>query len=193
MTSPRPDGELDDYLRQVTIGPLESPAIRVVEYDRDWPRRFAREADAIRAALGSRALLVEHIGSTAVPGLAAKPIVDVLLVVRDAADEPAWLPALEAAGFVLRVREPDFHEHRMLRTRAKDVHLHVYSPDSPEIARNLAFRDRLRGDAADRALYADTKRRLAAQSWPAMQHYAEAKTAVIEAVIARATAAPEQP
>lgn len=193
MTGPRPDGELDDYLRQVTIGPLESPAIRVVEYDCDWPRRFAREADAIRAALGSRALLVEHIGSTAVPGLAAKPIVDVLLVVRDAADEPAWLPALEAAGFVLRVREPDFHEHRMLRTQAKDVHLHVYSPDSPEIARNLAFRDRLRGDAADRALYADTKRRLAAQSWPTMQHYAEAKTAVIEAVIARATAAPEQP
>ena len=188
MTGPRPDGELDDYLRQVTIGPLESPAIRVVEYDCDWPRRFAREADAIRAALGSRALLLEHIGSTAVPGLAAKPIVDVLLVVRDAADEPAWLPALEAAGFALRVREPDWHEHRMLRTPTKDVHLHVYSPDSPEIARNLAFRDRLRTDAGDRALYADTKRRLAARSWPTMQHYAEAKTAVIEAIFARAAA-----
>jgi len=89
---------------------------------------------------------------------------------------------------VLRVREPDFHEHRMLRTQAKDVHLHVYSPDSPEIARNLAFRDRLRTDAADRVLYADTKRRLAARTWPTMQHYAEAKTAVIEAIIARATA-----
>ena len=131
----------------------------MVEYDPSWPRRFAREAAAIRAALGGRALLVEHIGSTSVPGLVAKPIVDVLLVVRDSADEPAWLPDLEAAGYVLRVREPDWHEHRMLRTPTKDVHLHVYSPDSPEIARNLAFRDRLRTDAVDRALYADTKRR----------------------------------
>jgi GrpB-like predicted nucleotidyltransferase (UPF0157 family) len=188
MADQRPDGELDDYLRQVTIGEVERPAIRVVEYDRGWPRRFSHEAAAIRAALGARALLVEHIGSTSVPGLAAKPILDVLLVVHDSADEPAWLPALEAAGYVLRVREPDFHEHRMLRTQAKDVHLHVYSPDSPEIARNLAFRDRLRTDAADRVLYADTKRRLAARTWPTMQHYAEAKTAVIEAIIARATA-----
>ena len=190
MAGPRPDDELDDYLRQVTIGRLEPPAIRVVEYDPDWPRRFAREAAAIRAALGSRALLVEHIGSTSVPGLAAKPIIDVLLVVRDSADEAAWLPDLEAAGYVLRVREPDWHEHRMLRTRAADVHLHVYSPDSPEIARNLAFRDRLRSDAVDRALYADTKRRLAARSWPTMQHYAEAKTTVIEAIIARTAPAP---
>jgi GrpB-like predicted nucleotidyltransferase (UPF0157 family) len=190
MAGQRPDDELDDYLRQVTIGEVERPAIRVVEYDRDWPRRFSHEAGAIRSALGARALLVEHIGSTSVPSLAAKPIIDVLLVVRDSADEPAWLPALEAAGYVLRVRERDFHEHRMLRTQAKDVHLHVYSPDSPEIARNLAFRDRLRSDTADRLLYADTKRRLAARSWPTMQHYAEAKTAVIEAIIARATAAP---
>jgi GrpB-like predicted nucleotidyltransferase (UPF0157 family) len=188
MADQRPDGELDDYLRQVTIGEVERPAIRVVEYDRGWPLRFSHEAAAIRAALGARALLVEHIGSTSVPGLSAKPIIDVLLVVYDSADEPAWLPALEAAGYVLRVREPDFHEHRMLRTQAKDVHLHVYSPDSPEIARNLAFRDRLRTDAADRVLYADTKRRLAARTWPTMQHYAEAKTAVIEAIIARATA-----
>jgi GrpB-like predicted nucleotidyltransferase (UPF0157 family) len=189
MADQRPDGELDDYLRQVTIGEIERPAIRVVEYDRAWPRRFAREAAVIRTALGGRALLVEHIGSTSVPGLAAKPIIDVLLVVRDSADEPAWLPDLEAAGYALRVREPDFHEHRMLRTQGKDVHLHVYSSDSPEIARNLAFRDRLRTDAGDRALYADTKRRLAARSWPTMQHYAEAKTAVIEAIIARAAAA----
>ncbi len=189
MADQRPDGELDDYLRQVTIGEIEHPAIRVVEYDRAWPRRFAREAAVIRTALGGRALLVEHIGSTSVPGLAAKPIIDVLLSVRDSADEPAWLPDLEAAGYALRVREPDFHEHRMLRTPGKDVHLHVYSPDSPEIARNLAFRDRLRTDAGDRVLYADTKRRLAARSWPTMQHYAEAKTAVIEAIIARAAAA----
>ena len=127
--------------------------------------------------------MLEHIGSTAVPGLAAKPIIDILLVVDDAADEPSYLPALEAAGYVLRVREPDWHQHRMLRTRAKDVHVHVHSPDSPEIGRNLRFRDRLRRDAADRELYAATKLRLASRSWPTMQHYAEAKTSVIEAIL----------
>lgn len=190
MADRRSDSELDDYLRQVVIGEIESPTIRVVDYDPDWPRRFAREADTIHSALGDRARLVEHIGSTSVPGLAAKPIVDILLVVSDSADEPAYLPALEAAGYVLRVREPDFYEHRMLRTRAKDVHLHVFSPDSPEVERDLRFRDRLRSDAADRELYAHTKRRLAGQAWPTMQHYAEAKTEVIEAIVARAAATP---
>jgi GrpB-like predicted nucleotidyltransferase (UPF0157 family) len=190
MADRRTDAGLDDYLRRVVIGKVEHPAIRVVDYDPEWPRRFVREADTIHAALGDRARLVEHIGSTSVPGLVAKPIIDVLLVVSDAADEPAYLPALEAAGYALRVREPDFYEHRMLRTRAKDVHVHVYSPTAPEIARNLAFRDRLRGDAGDRALYASTKQRLAAQEWATMQHYAEAKTEVIEAIIARALAVP---
>lgn len=188
MSKERSDQELEEYLSQVLIGGIESPAIRVVDYDPGWPQRFTREAAKIRAALAGRERLIEHIGSTAVPGLAAKPIIDVLLVVVDAADESAYLPALEAAGYALRVREPDFYEHRMLRTAARDVHVHVFSPDSPEIERYLVLRDRLRRDAADRELYARTKRRLAARSWPTMQHYAEAKTAVIEAIIARAVA-----
>jgi GrpB-like predicted nucleotidyltransferase (UPF0157 family) len=186
MDEPRSDEELEAYLPTVIVGELESPAIEVVAYDPGWPRRFSAERTRIHAALGGRERLLEHIGSTAVPGLAAKPIVDILLVLDDAADEPAYLPALEAAGYVLRIREPEFYEHRMLRTPAKDVHVHIYSPDSPEIARNLLFRDRLCADAADRELYAETKRRLAAQSWPTMQHYAEAKTSVIGAILARA-------
>ena len=176
----------EDYLRSVTIGEIERPAIVVVDYDPAWPARFAKHEATIRRALGRRALHVEHIGSTSVPGLAAKPIIDVLLVVDDSADEVSYLPALEAAGYQLRIREPAFHEHRMLRTPARDMHLHVLSAGSPEIERYLLLRDRLRSDASDRALYDQTKRELAARSWPTMQHYADAKGAVVEEIIARA-------
>ena len=176
----------DDYLRRVTIGELEHRDIVVTDYDPTWPGRYAEQAATIRAALGARARRVEHIGSTAVPGLAAKPLIDVLLVVDDPADEASYLPALEAAGYELRIREPEFYQHRMLRTPARDVHVHVFAADSPEVERYLLLRDRLRRDQADRELYAATKRRLAARDWPTMQHYADAKSAVIEAIIARA-------
>src|SRR5918997_1075577 len=122
----------------------------------------------------------DPIGSTSVPGLAAKPIVDVLLVVEDSSDEGSYMPALEAAGYVLRVREPDFDEHRMFRTPEKDVHVHVYSAGSKETERYLLLRERLREDEGDRELYARTKRGLAAREWPSMEHYAEAKTEVVE-------------
>ena len=191
MCGPRSDEELEEYLPQVLIGALESPVIEVVDYDPDWARRFTCEVARIAAALGDQQRLIEHIGSTAVPGLAAKPIIDILLVVDDAADEESYLPALEAAGYVLRVREPAFFEHRMLRTPEKDVHVHVFSPDSPEIERYLMLRERLRRDEADRELYGRTKRELAMRDWPTMQHYAEAKSEVIEAILARAARAPD--
>ncbi len=159
------------------------------DYDPAWPERFRREEENIRTALGDAALRVEHIGSTAVPGLAAKPIIDVLLVVRSSGNEASYVPALEKAGYVFRVREPDFYEHRMLKTAAKDVHVHVYPPESPEVERYLLLRDRLRGNEEDRELYARTKKDLAAGDWPSMQHYAAAKTAVVEAIIARAVTA----
>ena len=178
--------EVEGYLRQVTIGPIERPAIVVADYDPAWSARFAEHEATIRGALGAGAKQVEHVGSTAVPDLAAKPIIDVLLVVDDSADEGSYLPALEAAGYELRIREPGFYEHRMLRTPDRDVHLHVLSTGSPEIERYLLLRDRLRSDTADRTLYEQTKRELASRLWPTMQHYAEAKGAVIEEIIARA-------
>jgi GrpB-like predicted nucleotidyltransferase (UPF0157 family) len=181
--------DLGRYLASVTIGSREPVDIRICDYDPAWPERFRGEAARISAALAGRELTIEHIGSTAVPELAAKPIVDILLVVDDAADEDAYLPALEAAGYVLRIREPGFHEHRMLRTPEKDVHVHVFSPGSPEIERYRLLRDRLRTDDADRELYARTKRRLAEHDWLTVSHYAEAKTEVVEAIIARAGAA----
>lgn len=138
--------------------------------------------------LGRRVLQIEHAGSTAVPGLAAKPIVDVILVVADSADESAYVPDLEAAGYLLCIREPHWYEHRMFKGPDTDINLHVFSHGCPEIARMLLFRDWLRGNPADRELYARTKLALAQQEWEHIQNYADAKTAVIEEIIARAKA-----
>jgi GrpB-like predicted nucleotidyltransferase (UPF0157 family) len=154
----------NDIAKQVLIGGPERREIRLRDYDPRWATIFKRHAAIIAHALGSAALRIEHVGSTAVPGLAAKPIVDVLLIVADSSDEPAYLAKMEAAGYVLRVREPAYHEHRMFRTPELDVHVHVFSRNSAEAARMLRFRDRLRASAADRRLYEDTKRRLAAQA-----------------------------
>jgi GrpB-like predicted nucleotidyltransferase (UPF0157 family) len=162
-----------------------SVAIVIVEPDPAWRSRYGSERERIRVALGAAALRIEHIGSTSVPGLAAKPIIDILLVVGDSSDEAAYVPALEDAGYELHVREPQWHEHRMLRTPERDVHVHVFSAGSSEIDRHLAFRDRLRTDPEERARYAATKRSLAAREWPTMQDYADAKTDVIEEIMGR--------
>jgi GrpB-like predicted nucleotidyltransferase (UPF0157 family) len=140
----------------------------------------------VRAALGDRVLLLEHVGSTSVPGLAAKPRIDMLLVVADSTDEAAYVPALEAAGYVLHIREPDWYEHRMFKGPDTAVNLHVFSPGCPEIERMLLFRDWLRGNASDRRLYERTKRELARREWAYGQHYADAKAPVVEEIIARA-------
>jgi GrpB-like predicted nucleotidyltransferase (UPF0157 family) len=167
------------------IGGIEKRRIEICEYDPNWPAEFETHRDHIIRALGSAALQIEHHGSTSVPGLAAKPIIDMLLVVKDSSDEAAYLPHLESAGYILRVREPDWHEHRMLRTPEKDVHLHVFSVGCSEIERHLIFRDHLRENSGDRALYEETKKRLASQDWPSMNDYAEAKTEVITQIMAR--------
>ncbi|GEM_PF-396093 len=176
--------ELEAYLGEVLIGGMEAGRIVLAPHDPNWAPRYEREAATIRAALGTRALRVEHIGSTAVPGLVAKAIIDILVAVEDASREDTYLPDLERAGYLLRVREPAFHEHRMLRTPDADVHVHIYPADSAEIGRMLDFRDRLRRSARDRDAYAATKRELASRPWRSMQHYAEAKTAVIERILA---------
>ena len=175
-------------LRAVTVGELQpvSGQIELVDYDPAWPGLFAREAERIRAALGERAVLLEHTGSTSVPGLAAKPIIDMTLAVPDSSDEESYAPALEAAGYVLRIREPDWHEHRVFKGPDTNVNLHVFSDGCPEIDRMLRFRDWLRTDQADRELYEQTKRKLAAREWTYVQDYADAKTLVVEEIIARA-------
>jgi GrpB-like predicted nucleotidyltransferase (UPF0157 family) len=160
--------------------------IQVAGYDPDWPRLFQREADRIRAVLGERVVQLEHVGSTSVPGLAAKPIIDIMLIVPDSADEPAYIPDLEAAGYVLVIREPDWYQHRCFKGPDTNINLHVYSPGCPEIERYLLFRDRLRGHPGDREHYQRVKRELAERDWTYVQQYADAKTEVVEAIIARA-------
>jgi GrpB-like predicted nucleotidyltransferase (UPF0157 family) len=162
--------------------------IEIVDYDAHWPEKFQRHASIIAEALGDAVLQIEHIGSTSVPGLGAKPIIDILLLVENSRNEASYLPQLEAAGYELRVREPDFHEHRMFRTPERDVQVHVYASTSPEIERHLIFRDRLRSNVDERQLYDDTKRKLARQPWADMNAYAEAKTPIIERIIANARA-----
>ncbi|MCI4352185.1 MAG: GrpB family protein [Thermoplasmata archaeon] len=178
----------DDQIRQATIGEpahLDGPVL-LVEYDPMWPQQFARETERIQAALDARAIRVEHVGSTAVPGLVAKPIIDILLVVANSADESSYVPALEAAGYVLRHREPGWHEHRMFKGPDIDVNLHVFSSGSSEIGRMLNMRDRLRASRAARDLYAQTKRNLARRTWKYQQNYADAKAEVIEAILSGA-------
>jgi GrpB-like predicted nucleotidyltransferase (UPF0157 family) len=178
----------EDQLRAVTLGeltPLTGP-ILIVDYDPDWPRLFEREFDRIRSLLGSRALRIEHVGSTSIPGLAAKPVIDIVLVVHDSADEPNYVTPLEAAGYVLRIREPTWHQHRMLKGPDTSTNLHVFSAACPEVDRMLLFRDWLRMNEADRLLYERTKRELANRPWKYTQNYADAKTAVVEEVMRRA-------
>jgi GrpB-like predicted nucleotidyltransferase (UPF0157 family) len=178
----------EEELRAVTIGALQphNSTVLIVDYDAEWPRQFAVEAAKIRAALGDRVLLLEHVGSTSVPGLAAKPILDILLVVADSADEPSYVPALERGGYVLRTREPEWFEHRVLKGVEPAVNLHVFSPGCTETERMLLMRDWLRTHDDDRALYENTKRELAQHTWKYVQNYADAKTAVVEAILARA-------
>ena len=182
----------EEQLREVTIGdlrPLSGPVI-LVDYDPEWPRIFRGEAERIRGALGGRALRIEHVGSTSVPGLAAKPVVDVVLAVVDSADERAYVPALEAVGYVLRIREPEWYEHRLFKRPDAPVgiNLHVFCDGCPEIDRMVLFRDHLRADETDRELYERTKRELARREWKYTQNYADAKGAVVAEIVTRANA-----
>jgi GrpB-like predicted nucleotidyltransferase (UPF0157 family) len=180
-----PDALDDAKLSAVLLRPLHPTKVTIVDYDPGWPSRFERRAADLRRILGRRARLIEHIGSTSVPDLAAKPIIDIVVGIDDPDDEQAYLPDLGAAGYDLRIREP---EHRCLRIGEPDepVNLHCYPPDHVETRRYLAFRDRLRASDADRDLYAATKRELAKREWRDINYYAEAKRPVIDEILAHA-------
>ena len=190
-TPPAGEPSLEERMQAVRIGPLQplTGKIVIAPYSEEWPRMFASQADRIGAALGARALMLEHAGSTSVPGLAAKPIIDIVLVVTDPANEADYVPALEAAGYTLRIREPDWYQHRLLKFTDPDVNLHVFGPDCEEVARMLLMRDWLRRDDADRALYERTKRELAQRDWTYAQQYADAKSEVVREILGRARAA----
>jgi GrpB-like predicted nucleotidyltransferase (UPF0157 family) len=178
----------DEEIRAATVGelPEHNAAIDLAEYDPEWPRLYEREAERIGAALGSTMRRIEHVGSTSVPGLAAKPLIDIVLVVADTTDEDAYVPPLEAAGYVLRIREPDWFEHRLFKGPDTNVNVHTFSEGCEEVDRMVGFRDWLRRHDEDRDLYLAAKRDLARREWKYVQNYADAKSAVVQDILARA-------
>lgn len=179
-----------DQLREAEIqnarigGATEHNApITIVDYDPAWPETYAGLERTIREALGETARQIEHAGSTSVPGLPAKPIIDIVLAVPDSADEKSYVPPLESKGFRLRIREPEWFEHRVLKYTNPDVNLHVFTEGCSEIRKMLVMRDWMRAHPEDRDLYAAEKRRLGAQTWKYVQNYADAKTTVVEEIL----------
>jgi len=174
--------------------------IDLVEYDPEWPAQAAEISERLNDVLGLRALRIDHVGSTAVEGLPAKPVIDIDVTVADPADEAGYVRSLQDAGFVLTVREPWWHEHRLFRGghRSDDrvaptdggpaTNIHVFGPDSPELIKHLVFRNWLRSSASDRELYADTKRAAAAaqREDDAVMDYNARKQAVILEIYQRA-------
>jgi GrpB-like predicted nucleotidyltransferase (UPF0157 family) len=178
-----------DEVALVRVGTPSSRPITVVPYDDSWPARFAAIDEQVRSAVGQGVLELEHVGSTAVPGLAAKPVIDADLTVADSADEAAYVPALEAVGFILRVREPGWEEHRLLTDAGLTVNLHVFSAGSPELERHRMFRDWLRAHADDCAAYAALKTELGARAFRDGMDYNNHKAALVYDIYERAFAA----
>lgn len=183
--------ELEARLARNLIGPPDklTGQIVIADYDPAWPALYAREAARIRSALGERVIRIEHVGSTSVPGLPAKPLIDIVLEVPDSSDEDAYVPRLEGAAYRLRGREVDWFEHRFFKGPDVDVNLHTFSAGCAEADRMIMFRDWLRANTEDRELYLRTKRELAARRWTYVQQYADAKTAIVKEILARAEAA----
>jgi GrpB-like predicted nucleotidyltransferase (UPF0157 family) len=157
-------------------------AIRVVvvPYDAEWPRRFAAEAERLRQVFGPELVAVHHIGSTAVPGLAAKPIIDIMPVVRrlEAADERA--PAMRALGYEA-MGEFGIAGRRYFRKGGdrRTHHVHVFRVGDPNVARHLAFRDYLRAHPEVAAAYGALKRELAARHPEDIEAYMDGKDAFV--------------
>jgi GrpB-like predicted nucleotidyltransferase (UPF0157 family) len=187
MSEPRRPRRPDVTVVDLVGGP-EAVEVELHDYDERWVVQYETHRSRILDALAATDVGVEHIGSTSVPGLAAKPIVDIVVTVGDITAEEDYLDALLAAGYRLRVREPG---HRLVRTPARDVHVHIYEKGHPAVGEYLLLRDRLRSDTEDRALYEDTKRALLRGRWDDMNAYADAKTDVILAIKERARAARE--
>lgn len=178
----------DEEIRAAAVGdlPEHNATIELAEYDPKWPRLYEREAERIGRALGPTMLRIEHVGSTSVPGLAAKPLIDIVLVVADTTDEEAYVPPLEGAGYVLRIREPDWFEHRLFKGPDTNVNVHTFSDGCEEVERMVGFRDWLRTHDDDRDRYFTAKRELAQREWKYVQNYADAKSAVVQEILARA-------
>ncbi len=178
----------EEEIMSVTVGVPEvlNNTIYLADYDSAWSSMFAELEQEIRGVLKNKVLLLEHVGSTSVPGLSAKPIIDMVLAVADSADESSYVPQLETSSYILKIREPNWYEHRVLKPQDKKANLHVFTTGCEEIERMIAFRDRLRNHPKDRKLYEVTKQKLSQQTWKYIQDYADAKSSVVREIMNRA-------
>jgi GrpB-like predicted nucleotidyltransferase (UPF0157 family) len=166
------------------MGKPQSEEIRIEAYSPEWAELFETAKDLIAKALLGVALKIEHVGSTAVPGLSAKPVIDVDLIVKNPDLEADYVPILSTLGYVLTVRELSWYRHRMLRHDAPRVNLHVWGPNCPEHVRHILFRDWLCNHAEDRGRYANIKLK-AKTDVDNVQDYNRNKQAVIRDIYLR--------
>ncbi|WP_418276678.1 GrpB family protein [Isoptericola jiangsuensis] len=178
----RPSTDHGNVTASQVFGRTGRRRVVLVPYNSEWPRAFERVRDEITCALGEVALDVHHIGSTSVPGLLAKAVIDVVLVVVDVDAESAYLDRLVGCGYNFRRREPG---HRLFRSPDLDVNIHVLQAGDPAIAAHLVFRDHLRRDSTDRERYGRLKTELARREWDGMNAYADAKSEFIQEVLTR--------
>lgn len=169
---------------------MPSPVI-IVEYDLAWPVQFEKIKTTVLARLGPVAVAVEHVGSTSVPGLAAKPIIDIDVVVPDESDVPAAIRLLRTLGYE---HEGDLgitgREAFSVPIGATPHHLYLVTASSRELKRHLAFRNRLRADPEAAREYEALKRRLAAQFGADRSGYSESKSTFVEKLLARGLGSP---
>jgi GrpB-like predicted nucleotidyltransferase (UPF0157 family) len=157
----------------------------VVAANPAWPVEFETIRMLLHTTLAQRALRISHVGSTAVPGLPAKPIIDVDLTVADSTDENDYLPALEPAGFRLIAREPGWEEHRFLTFARPNANVHVFSPGATEPERHLLFRDWLAEHGSERRAYGSLMLALAGAGVDASGDYNGNKAAFVYDVYER--------
>lgn len=163
------------------LGQPKAENIEVEAYSPSWAELFQTLRQGIAAALAGKTLAIEHIGSTAVPGLPAKPVIDIDVIVDDPENEDTYVPALTAMGYTLTVREHSWYRHRMLRLDSPRVNVHVFGPDCPEYIRHILFRDWLCTHPQDRSLYADAKTQ-AKDGADTVQTYNMRKQAVVREI-----------
>lgn len=185
LTSRQVGDEDQQDLRWVDGPPPDFDPIVIVEPDPEWPAEYERERVKIANALAGLIVRIEHVGSTSVPGLPAKPIIDIDVQVPDSADESAYVAPLSAIGYRHVLREPWWNGHRMLVRADGGVNLHVFQAGTPEPLRHLLFRDWLRSHPDDRELYAAAKRRLAVATADDPDSYNLDKNAVIDDIYSR--------
>lgn len=177
----------DEYIEKHFVDGkhVHNSTIHLEEYNPQWEELFLKEKKRIKSILQNQALMIEHIGSTSVRDLLAKPIIDILLVVEDAGVE-TYVKPLVNAGYTLRIKEPDFENHHMFKGPDTDINLHVFSKGSKEIDKYIIFRDYLRTHKEARELYANTKKELSKKIWKYVQNYADAKSDVVSQIMEQA-------